>query len=424
MMPRRNFVRRLPLLGLPILGLSLDGFAKSDAIKDKDASTRPAWLAHMQRMATPVLQAIANNKLHSAMKVETDNSPWGREPFARLEAFARLLCGIAPWLELDDVPAAEAKLQEQYRNWARAGIENIINPDSPDYGNFKAGPQILVDSAFLAQACLRAPTQLFAKLKPAVQQQLVSTLQGTRQYNPYHNNWVLFSAMVEAFMMRFDQQADYMRMELALRKANDWYVGDGHFADGLEFHLDYYNSYVIHPFMLDIYAVLQFKKPKIFTKQADLQRQRSTRYAAVQERMIMADGSFPATGRSLVYRTGAFHALAQAAYLSLLPKGMEAGSVRAALWAVVQKTLEHKDTYRKDGYLNLGLVGKQPSLAEPYICTGSLYLAAAVFMPMGLPAGHPFWVQPASPWTNARIWGSENLPADKAYVEAERWHLE
>ncbi len=40
---------------------------------------------------------------------------------------------------------------------------------------------------------------------------------------------------------------------------------------------------------------------------------RATRYAAVQERLIAPDGSFPPIGRSIAYRCGAFHALAQAA---------------------------------------------------------------------------------------------------------------
>jgi hypothetical protein len=37
--------------------------------------------------------------------------------------------------------------------------------------------------------------------------------------------------------------------------------------------------------------------------------ERAKRYAAVQERMIGPDGTFPPIGRSLAYRCGAFHLL-------------------------------------------------------------------------------------------------------------------
>ena len=47
---------------------------------------------------------------------------------------------------------------------------------------------------------------------------------------------------------------------------------------------------------------------------------RAARYAAIQERTIGPDGSFAAIGRSLAYRCGAFHLLADAAYRRMLPE--------------------------------------------------------------------------------------------------------
>ena len=49
--------------------------------------------------------------------------------------------------------------------------------------------------------------------------------------------------------------------------------------------------------------------------------ERARRYAAILERLIAPDGSFPAIGRSLAYRCGAFHLLAALALRRQLPDG-------------------------------------------------------------------------------------------------------
>ena len=142
---------------------------------------------------------------------------------------------------------------------------------------------------------------------------------------------------------------------------------------------------------------------------------RTRRYAAILERMIAADGTFPAIGRSITYRTGAFHALAQMALWNELPDGVSPAQVRCALTAVIKKCFEAKGTFDRNGWLTIGLCGHQPSLGEYYISTGSLYLCTFVFLPLGLPADHPFWKDPDEPYTAIKIWNgtnSDSLPND------------
>ncbi len=35
-----------------------------------------------------------------------------------------------------------------------------------------------------------------------------------------------------------------------------------------------------------------------------------------------------------------------------------------------------------------------------------------MFMPLGLPADHPFWTDPAEPWTQKRAWSGGQIPID------------
>jgi hypothetical protein len=71
-------------------------------------------------------------------------------------------------------------------------------------------------------------------------------------------------------------------------------------------------------------------------------------------------------------------------------------------------------TFDENGWLRIGFCGYQPSLAEKYISTGSLYLCATGLLPLGLPPGDPFWSEPPAPWTSQKLWSGESLPADHA----------
>ena len=67
---------------------------------------------------------------------------------------------------------------------------------------------------------------------------------------------------------------------------------------------------------------------------------------------------------------------------------------RAALDAVIRRTLDAPGTFDADGWLQIGLCGHQPGVGERYISTGSLYLATTAFLPLGLPPDDPFWIGP------------------------------
>ena len=79
--------------------------------------------------------------------------------------------------------------------------------------------------------------------------------------------------------------------------------------------------------------------------------------------------------------------------------------MRGALTAVIRRTLEAPGTFDAAGWLRIGFCGHQPAIGETYISTGSLYLCAAAFLPLGLPASDPFWASPAQPWTAQRAHG-------------------
>ena len=173
---------------------------------------------------------------------------------------------------------------------------------------------------------------------------MVTALAATRRITPGYNNWLLFSAMVEAALCRAGEPWDQMRVDYALRQHEAWYKGDGVYGDGPAFHWDYYNSFVIQPMLLDVLAVCGDAREGWRAMRAGIVA-RARRYAAIQERLVAPDGSFPAIGRSLAYRCGAFQLLAQMALRRELPPDVPPAQARAALDAVIRRTLDPPGTF-------------------------------------------------------------------------------
>jgi hypothetical protein len=277
-----------------------------------------------------------------------------------------------------------------------------------------SGYQPLVDASFFALAIIRCPW-LWENLEDGVQQNVVDALLKTRSTIPVYTNWILFSSMIEAFFCKYGFEYDKVRIEYGIREfSQHWYVGDGLFSDGMHFSLDYYNSYVIQPYILDILEAVNQKDKSFAWFSADMDKI-AARYAEIQERSINTDGSFPVYGRSIVYRGGAFHHLANMALQRQLPESLSPEQIRCALTAVIQKTLDASNTFTEKGWLNIGLYGLQPNLADFYINTGSLYLCSTIFLPLGLPSDDPFWTNNNADWTSKKIWEGKDTKGDHSF---------
>ncbi len=372
-------------------------------------SQRAYQVAVLVRLAEPVLSAGAAGTLQERIP----KIPGARNQYAPLEALGRTLAGIAPWLELGPGADAEGALRGHYIELAVEAIARAVDPQSPGHLNFTEGGQPLVDTAFLAQALLRAPHQLWGKLDATTRAQVVAAFRTTRAIQPYESNWLLFSATIEAALLEFTGDCEMAPIEQAVKRHLEWYVGDGTYGDGPTFHWDYYNSFVIHPMLWEVLEVCARKQLPLGESYA-LEQGRAQRYAEVLERMISPEGTFPVIGRSSTYRFGALQALSLMALRHRLPASLAPAGVRSGLNAVIHRMIEAPGTFDDEGWLRVGVVGAQPLAAEVYINTGSLYLCTFGLLQLGLPADDPFWSGPNEPWTQRKIWSGEDLPARHA----------
>ena len=383
---------------------------KKQEVKQDD---RMWWCETAYKIAYPVLDALSKGELKQRLPIEAV-SPEQRRQYAHLEAFGRLICGIAPWLELGADETREGQMRGELLTLAKKAIRNAVDPRSPDYMNFTIPSQPLVDAAFLAQGLMRAPTQLWGALDKETQEMVMTALAKTRSIKPFQNNWLLFSGMIESFFLWAGAPWDAMRLDYSLVKHEDWYKGDGVYGDGPDFHWDYYNSFVIQPMLVDIHEVLMSKK-RCSAKTYDKIMNRAVRYAQIQERFIAPDGTFPPIGRSLAYRTGCMQTLSLMALKHRLPQGVSPAQVRCALTAVAKNMFSVAGTFDEQGWLQIGFAGHQPEAGEGYICTGSLYLCSVGFLQLGLSPEDEFWKAPATKWTSQKAWSGDSFPIDHAH---------
>ncbi len=385
----------------------------------KEPTDRELWCDVLYRMAAPVLSNMSEGKLQQNMLVELSPTWDGRnKKVTYMECFGRLMAGVAPWLSLPDDETPEGVRRRQLREWALKSYANAVDPDSPDYLLWRKEGQTLVDAAYIAESFLRGYDALWMPLDSLTKQRYITEFTQLRRVDPPYTNWLLFSATVESFLRKAGAPSDTYRIVSALRKIEEWYVGDGWYSDGQSFAFDYYNSFVIQPMYLESLEIMtNGGKNKIWNApDCNYQRalQRMQRFGMILERFVSPEGTLPVFGRSITYRTGTLQPLALLSWRGWLPKELSNGQVRAAMTAVISRMFDDNRNFNEKGFLTLGFNGSQPNISDWYTNNGSLYMASLAFLPLGLPAGHPFWSDAAQPWTSKKAWEGEDFPKDHA----------
>lgn len=387
-------------------------------------SDRAYWCKLLYQMAEPILRNMAEGKLQATMQTEVSPTWDGRNAkVIYMEAFGRLMAGVAPWLALPDDETEEGKQRQQLRAWALKSYANAVDPASPDYLLWEGEGQALVDAAYVAESFLRAYDRLWVPLDAKTKERYVTCFTRLRAIDPPYTNWLLFSSTIEAFLAKAGAPYDTYRVNSAIRKVEEWYTGDGWYADGPSFAFDYYSSYVFHPMYLETLQAMKDAKARTRIHYGDYYRRalrRAQKFSLVLERLISPEGTFPVFGRSIPYRMAAMQPLALMAWYEQLPAGLTNGQVRAALTAVMHRMFDGHENFNEGGFLTIGFVGRQPNIADWYTNNGSLYLTSLAFLPLGLPATHPFWSDAALPWTSQKAWGGKPFPKDHHWKEEIR----
>jgi hypothetical protein len=375
---------------------------------------REKWYSLLLEIYNPILHGFMNKTIYTTFSKKYSpllqkNAYNQNKIFTEL--FCRTLLGISVLFQNEEF-IKKYHYEELFQKTLLFIKSGFINPLF-DYKNM--GDQVIVEMANLSIAFFRTP-YLWSKIDDSTQNAILDALLfAHRHIFTHNNNWILFKCIIGLFLYKHKKISDISFIIVSLQNFEKNYVGDGWYKDGHVFHMDYYNSFVILPFLVDIYNELQNIIP-IYKNHYESTILKIQRHSEFLERLISENGTFPLFGRSIVYRTAIFHALVYTSYLGQLPKSLSYGQVREGLNCVIQKMFIDLSNhiFDKNKYLTLGFTGDQPEIVDIYSNSGSVYFALLIFIPLGLDENHLFWSSEAKDWSQKKIWNCQSILKDKS----------
>ncbi len=301
---------------------------------------------------------------------------------AELEGFARSLWGLAPLVKGGfSVPFWDDVL---------VGIASGTDPAHPEYwGDIGDFDQRIVESAAISFTLLLVPDESWGRLDVSARANLVRWLEQIVSVATPPNNWRFFQVLAHLALRSVGVATREDDLQALFDFIESCEIGpDGWSTDGKRPQADHYVG-----FAMQFYALLYVR----FAGATDPARaarfsERARRFALQFREWFADDGAAIPYGRSLTYRFahGAFWGAA--GYADASP--FTPGETRELLLGNV-RWWQETDMLDRDGVLSIGGAYANPVVAEFYSSTQSPYWAFKAFLPLALPADHPFWTEPA-----------------------------
>lgn len=296
---------------------------------------------------------------------------------AEMEGFSRVLWGLAPLI----AGGGDSKLLELYVE----GIKNGTNPMHKEYwGKVNDYDQRLVEMAAMGLALMLAPERLWNPLSNEEKINFSNWLLQINNHKVYDCNWVLFIVMVNLGLKMVGANYDKERIEFALNKIEEFYLGDGWYSDGINGHSDYYIPFAIHYYCLIYAKFMEQEDPE----RSKLYKERAALFAKDFINWFADDGAAIPYGRSQTYR------FSQSAFWSAFVFAEVDGISLGVIKGVILRNLRwwfNKSIFNADGTLTIGYAYPNLIMAENYNSPGSPYWALKTFLILSLQDNHEFW---------------------------------
>lgn len=322
-----------------------------------------------KNLAYKIIEPVFYYGLNQNLKKEMSNFYNGPMVEQHAECISRTLCGLSTYIET-------LAPQDEFVSKCIILVNNLSNPNSDDFANYKTMRHNLVSGGFLVLAFLRAPNNLWNILPEKLKNYILNNFEDVIKLQAFDNNWMLFKSIIELFLYKNNRIDKLSYTPKSLRKFNEWYTGkNGCYNDGYHYTKDYYNSIVIHPFLLQITKTAELlglpKLPISYT----VELSRAKEHFHFINKSISDDGTYPMIGRSLSYGSGLFHLLA----IMLANNEIEYDEkVINKLKKIFIKT--HPDNlFNEDGWLKRDKNIMKINTIEDYIDVGGLYIRTLIF---------------------------------------------
>ena len=366
---------------------------------------RKLWLDNMIDIVELPLSCMSKLEFNKFVLQKSPFESPDRDPnMGYLECFARIFAGISPWITLEKInDENEFKKQQIILEYVKQCFENTIPYFDESFGLFSV-EQSIVECSYICYGFIISKNKIWNMLNEKIQNNMIRLFRKVRlMIKTYHVgcNWYLFHGIIEAFFKSINIDYNMQFIKNMISSVDKWYCGDGFYFDGdRKFKMDYYNSYVIQPFFIEILKIFHSNKENDITNNAI---SRCIKYSEFLERIIGHDGTYPPLGRSVIYRFASFHLVSYCIYNETISERHSYGQLRNALTKVLTK-ISSKDIFNKDGLLALGFNAQQESISDYYSNNGSCYLTVLGFLPLGLNEDHIFWTDSYKHFTQEACW--------------------
>lgn len=302
---------------------------------------------------------------------------------AALEGFARPLWGLAPLADGGGT----------FEGWDRyrRGLCNGTDPSHPEYwGPLTDRSQKVVELAPIGVALAFAPGALWEPITAGDRDRIADWIRGVEDVSVPDSNWLWFRVLALAGLRSVGREVDWSVAEDDLERLESFGRADGWYVDGPDGACDYYAAWELHTDAL-VYATLADERGAVGDPDASRLAgfsERADHFAEDFRHWFADDGSALPYGRSLTYRfaQAAFWGALAVANREALPwpeiRGLWERNLR---WWIGQPILTD------GGILTLGYRYPTLKMTEPYNSPSSPYWAMKAFLPLALPASHPFW---------------------------------
>ena len=312
-----------------------------------------------------------------------------------IESFARIASAWGAWLRN---PANPATLNFQghemnVANLLRQALLDGTDSSNPHtyWGDIGHLDQQIVESADIAVAIWMSRESVFKKMTPAEQAQIISWLAQVDGKGTYTDNWILFTAMAQAVRHHLGFPSPEADLDNRLMQIGEFYRGDGWYVDGPTDEFELYNAWMFGWHYLLWTWIDGDRRPD--HRQQVLERGRSFIDGFLH--FFGANGSYPAWGRSIVYRFAALAPFAVGHFLNIAPD--DPGLLRRLSSGCIRYFYERGLFDPEEHFVRQGYHGDFPPAGEAYISPGSPYWCCHGLFALTFDREDPFWTATESP---------------------------
>ncbi|MGQ0603656.1 MAG: DUF2264 domain-containing protein [Anaerolineales bacterium] len=312
-----------------------------------------------------------------------------------IESFARMASAWGAWLRNPANPA-QVCFHGRDMNLEYLLSQALLEGTDPSnertyWGDIGHMDQRIVESADIAITIWMSRERVFNRLRPAQQTQIITWLAQVDDKGTYPDNWILFTAMAQAVRLHLGYPAPEADLDYRLQQISEFYRGDGWYVDGPTNEFELYNAWMFNWHYLLWAWIDGDRRPD--HRQTVLDRARS--FIAGFAHFFGANGSYPAWGRSLVYRFAALAAFATGHFLNIAP--VDPGLLRRLSSGCLRYFYEHGLFDPEGHFVRQGYHGDFPPAGESYISPGSPYWCSHGLFALTFDADDAFWTAPESP---------------------------